>query len=57
MVTYAAGTYTVTFGGAALITYPLSAADQATFGANTYFGVVFNTDPGSVRLDNFEVKR
>jgi hypothetical protein len=57
VVTYSAGTYSVSFNGVPLFTNTLSAADQTTFGANTYFGVVFNDDPDLIRLDNCEVKR
>lgn len=57
VVTYGAGTYSVSFSGVPLITNTLSAADQTTFGSNTYFGVVFNDDADLIRLDDFEVRR
>jgi hypothetical protein len=57
VATYNAGTYTVSFAGVGLITYPLSAPDLAMFGTNTYFGIGFSNDPDRIRLDNFEVKR
>jgi hypothetical protein len=53
-VTYNAGTYTITFNGATL-SYTLTAADQVTFGANTYFGIVIYDDPNVVGLDSFLV--
>jgi hypothetical protein len=49
--------YTVTFKGSTVITYTLSAADIATFGANTYFGVAFEGDPDVLRIDDFTVTR
>ena len=52
--TYNAGTYTITFNGASL-SYTLNAADQVTFGANTYFGIVIYDDPNVVGLDNLLV--
>jgi hypothetical protein len=57
VVTYTAGTYSVSFKAASLFSYTLSAADQTTFNADTYFGVAFNDDPDRIRLDNFEVKQ
>jgi hypothetical protein len=53
-VTYNAGTYTITFNGASL-SYTLNAADQVTFGANTYFGIVIYDDPNVLGLDNLLV--
>jgi hypothetical protein len=57
LVTYTAGTYSVSFNGVALFNYTLTAADQTTFGANTYFGVAFNADNDRTRLDNFGVQQ
>jgi hypothetical protein len=57
VVTFVAGTYSVSFDGAALFNYTLTAADQTTFGANTYFGVAFNADNDRTRLDNFGVQQ
>jgi hypothetical protein len=50
-------TYTVSFNGAPVMTYPLPAADQSSLGSNTYFGVVIINDANVVRLDDFGVKR
>jgi hypothetical protein len=57
VVTYSAGTYSVSFNGVALFNYTLTVADQTTFGSNTSFGVAFNADNDRSRLDNFEVKQ
>lgn len=57
VVTYSAGTYSVSFNGVALFSYTLTVADQTTFGANTYFGVAFNADNDRTRLDNFGVQQ
>jgi hypothetical protein len=57
VVTYSAGTYSVSFNGVALFNYTLTVADQTTFGANTYFGVAFNADNDRTRLDNFGVQQ
>jgi hypothetical protein len=57
VVTYSAGTYSVSFNGVALFSYTLTGADQTTFGANTYFGVAFNADNDRTRLDNFAVQQ
>ena len=57
VVTYAAGTYSVSFNGVALFNYTLTVADQTTFGSNTYFGVAFNADNDRTRLDNFGVQQ
>lgn len=50
-------TYVVSFNGLVVMTYTLPTADQAIFGANTYFGVVIYNDPNIVKLDDFEVKQ
>jgi len=57
VVSYSAGTYSVGFNGISLFSHTLSAGQQTTFGASTYFGVAFNKDNDRIRLDNFEVKK
>jgi hypothetical protein len=57
VVTYGAGTYSVSFDGVALFNYTLTVPDQTTFGTNTYFGVAFNADNDRTRLDNFGVQQ
>jgi hypothetical protein len=57
VVTYTAGTYAVSFNGASVFNVTLSAGDQATFGSNTYFGIVFQNDPDRIRLDDFQVTK
>jgi hypothetical protein len=55
--TFNGTTYVVSFNGLVVMTYAMPTADQAIFGANTYFGVVIYNDPNIVKLDDFEVKQ
>jgi len=55
--TYAAGTYTIRVNGNLVATYPLSAADQTLFGANTYFGVVMYGVTSASELNDFAVTK
>jgi hypothetical protein len=55
--TFNGTTYVVSFNGLVVMTYAMPTADQAIFGANTYFGVVIYNDANSVKLDDFEVKQ
>jgi hypothetical protein len=57
VVTYSAGTYSVSFNGSLVLTWTLTVAQQTTYGSNTYFGVAFRNDADRIRLDNFEVKQ
>jgi hypothetical protein len=57
VVTYSAGTYSVSFNGAPPFTWTLTAPQQLTYGSNTYFGIGFRNANDGIRLDNFEVKQ
>lgn len=56
-VTFNGSSYSVSFNSQVVMTYNLVAADQTLFGGNTNFGVVIFDDPGTVRMDDFEVKQ
>jgi hypothetical protein len=57
VASYSNGTYTISLNGAAVVTYSLSAADQAAIAGNTYFGIVVYNENAASRLDEFQVTR